>query len=62
MSGYVSPRSLGMLISLPVRHVQGSVDVSEVRQVFPHGRVAVEVVDGGLKAPPALENGTCMCK
>jgi Conserved hypothetical protein (Lin0512_fam) len=37
--------------------LQGSVDVSEVRQVFPHGRVAVEVVDGGLRAPHALENG-----
>lgn len=38
--------------------LQGSVDVSEVRQVFPYGRVAVEVVTGGLRAPPALENGS----
>jgi Conserved hypothetical protein (Lin0512_fam) len=51
-----------MLVPLPVRDLQSSVDVSEVRQVFPHGRVAVEVVDGGLRAPPALENGSCMCK
>ena len=29
--------------------------------MFPHGRVAVEVVDGGLRAPPALENGRQLC-
>lgn len=37
--------------------LQKTVDPSEVKQVFPHGRVAVEVVDGGLRAPEVTENG-----